>query len=195
MRNCGRHKNPILRCRRIIYECQEMKPFFFIYDDGILAEQLVHTGSCGEFVFCLYNTNKLKQKVLVGLWKLSLNFQGKIVGMSTFFECDGITPIENSLIEVEIGVLMPAQMISYLKEPSESEQSRSRSCSYKEVQVKNDTSVLSRPNLPKDICLSVADRHRKHFQRRFERRQSRILEENERIYRRLSSILMKPRRN
>jgi hypothetical protein len=193
MRNYGRKKNPVLRCRKIIYECQEMKPFFFIYDDEILAEQLIHTGSCGDFVFCLYNKNDLNQEVFVGQWIISLNFQGRFQGMTTFFARDSITPIDNSLLKVEISVLLPTQLVSYLKESNELEDERNRQSSFDGIQIGNDTSMISRPRPSKDICASVADRHRKNFQRRFEKRQSKILEENARMYRRLSSILVKRR--
>lgn len=193
MRNSGSKKSPILRCRRVIYECKGIKPFFFIYDDEILTEQLIRTGSCGDFMVCLYYKNELNQNAFVGQWIISLNFKGRFIGTSTFFERDGVTPIDNSLVKVEINVLVPLQLMPHLKDPSESEDAQNQLSSYDRIQIGNDISVLSGPSALKDICVSVSDRHRRNLQRRFEKRQSKILEENERMYRRLRSISVKPR--
>lgn len=179
--------NPTLRCRKIIYECKGAPPFFFTYEDGIMEQELIKSGTCGDIMFCLYHKNDLNQNVWIGQWVIPLNFHGKFSGMSTFAGRDGTTTLDDSFIKVEIDILIPFRIRSFL-----AAQNSSHEAAPSDVGVnlyKKSAGVyheVSKPN--KDICASVAERHRKSFQRRFEKQRSLLLEENARMNLRLYNI-------
>ena len=197
----GRISSPLVRSRKVIHETsaddsnrhQWQSSFLWNIRGEGLEKQIRLHGYVGEVLFCIYAVHRCtKQRHFIGECLVKLDDTRRNTQWHPLFLRDGRTPIAtDAALKLEIEVFLPKRFDSILVKSMPSEEASS-SIFCNSFHSATPGRVLSKKH--GDICAEVSERRRVSSQRRFEKRQNKLLEENERIQLRLKDISIKPRR-
>ena len=218
-RSKGSTSNPLMRRRKLIHEAPLDIPlnrkswqssFLWILRGQEIESLTILHGYVGDVLICLYYIHEVtKQRHFFGQFVKKLGEQGRKIEWCPLVLRDGRTPLGEARIKIETEIFLPKRFESVLwsrtlrrggKDGSLNCSSEQGSLCTSSVSIGSacpgipDRRKGSRFEASMDICAAVSARHKKNSQRRFQKKQHKMDEENARLQQRLREIATKPRK-
>ena len=206
--------NPVFRCRSVIHETSALdnikdgyswkSSFLWNLRGETLERKIILHGFAGDLLFCINSIQKeTGERNFICQTLVRLNQTGRNSQLYQLVLRDGVTPI-GAVMKLETEVFLPKRLGPIfvsdgvaslgLQNTGNTVYSSSQRDSSRSLHSNSERKAAPQGFHPRsnDICEIVSENRKKSSQRRFEKRQLKLMRENANLQRRLREISVKP---